>query len=127
MALGKDRASQLEAFTRIEQLMSNAHAHLVGRGEIPKSFSRSYGDTLKGLTKDFLPTAMGYELAGHAFGGLGGMIIGRALSHLSGVLGKRTTEAMATKLMSNDPSAMQEVLGVISENPQAMSKLRKIS
>jgi len=29
--------------------------------------------------------------------------------------------------MSNDPGAMQEVLGVISKNPQAMNKLRQVT
>lgn len=128
LALGKDRASQLEAFTRIEDLMSKAHSHLVGSGVNPKAFSGSYGDTLKGMTKDFIPASLGYELMGHAVtGGVGGILAGRVLSHLSSVLGKKTSEAMARKLMSNDPAAMQEVLGVISQNPQAMNKLRQIT
>ena len=46
--------------------------------------------------------AIGYEVAGHAIngGGLPVIIVGLALSHLSSVLGKKTKEAMATKLMS---------------------------
>jgi hypothetical protein len=95
----------------------------------PKQFSGSYGDTIKGLAKEFGPAAIGYELAGHAIagGGLPGLVAGRVLSHFSNMLGKKTTEAMAKKLISDDPSAMQEVIGVITQSPKAMNRLRQIT
>lgn len=74
----------------------------IDKAYIPKSLSASYADTLRGLTKEYFVAAIGYEVAGHAIngGGLPVIIVGLALSHLSSVLGKKTKEAMATKLMS---------------------------
>lgn len=125
LALGPKRSKELEAFTRVENIMADAHKALVSNSTTAKQTSRMGNLLSKG--KD-IAGELGAIYTGSTIGGpLGGaaaFVAKHFLSHLSNVLGEKATISMAEKLVSGSPEDIQAVANMIASNPNAMRQLR---
>ena len=125
LALGPKRSLELEAFSRVENIMADAHRAITANSTTAKQASRM--GALKGAAKDIVGE-IGPILAGTSLGGLSGAVAAyaakRVVSHLSDTLTKDAALAMAEKLVSQKPEDIKEVVDMLVKNPQAMRKLR---
>jgi hypothetical protein len=125
-ALGADRASELEAFSRVEELMAASHQAIQRNSTTAKQL-QDVGGRRHGA--HMMLTAMGaftHGLPGIAEGIAAGIADNLYLK-FAGELGKKKAAAVAQKLLSREPESVKEAVAEIAANPAAMSKLRNIS
>jgi len=125
LVLGPEKAAELEAFTRVEDIMALGHTALQGNSTTSKQLARM-GALGKGA-RGAAGAIAGSLMLGPGIGTGLGIGAETALEHLSSVLGKEQASEIAKKLVSNDPKQIQEAAQAISSNPKAMDKLRNVS
>lgn len=129
--LGEDRANQIEAYLRREDMMNRALSGLRGSDTAPnlmalaKSFAEHGGGTLTGaLAGGYGGYKEGGDLksiaSGAVMGGLAGTLAGR-----TAVLGSKSSIELAKKLVSDDPAEMNAALQAVAGNKPAMEALRR--
>jgi hypothetical protein len=128
LALGPERAAELEAFNRVEDLMARSHQAIQSNSTTAKQLSRMgvLGEAAsKGVKKYVLP------VLGAAAHGPVGMGLGAAaqatIEHLASTLNESQARFLAQKLLSKNPKDLRVAAQIIAENPKTMSKLRNIT
>lgn len=127
MVLGPDRYSELEAFTRVENIMQRAESAIAGNSTTMKQASRM--GHLGSAVGSALRHGVG-QITGATLAGLPGYAVGAVAdavaNQLSGMFAKDQAREIARKLTSRDPQAMQEVVQLIASKPEALNRLRNI-
>ena len=128
MVLGEEKYNELEAFNKVERLTALSHRALQGNSTTAKQLSRM-GAGISGLGKGLkdvgLPVA-GFSAAG-PLGAAAGYVAKSFVENLSSELGRKQAIAMANKLVSGNPEAIQEVYSELAKKPGAMNKLENIN
>jgi hypothetical protein len=128
MVLGEEKYNELEAFNKVERLTALSHRALQGNSTTAKQLSRM-GAGISGLGKGLkdvgLPVA-GFSAAG-PLGAAAGYVAKSFVENLSSELGRKQAIAMANKLVSGNPEAIQEVYSELAKKPGAMNKFENIN
>jgi len=114
VALGKDKASELEAFIRVEHLMELPRKALQGNSTTTRQLVElglvSAGGGATWMTGDNRGLAMG--------------VVAAALSRGRAKVDARVAQKVAEMLASDDPAVLQQAMKTVSRNPRLMEAIR---
>jgi hypothetical protein len=123
VVLGPQQAAELEAFTRIEQLMQASHQAVQGNSTTAQQGARMGLLGHKSLHSFPLIGAYAAGLHGGVVGMAADLVLQKVLSHID----KAQAARIAQKLVSNKPEDLQAVLAAIGADKQAMINLRRLT